>query len=179
MRQDFLDFFDAEFHLVVRFVMRDGADLHAAQDSAQHAFVQAWRMVRRDRWEHVGQPRAWIRTVALRHHRTRDRTEIPVQQLPEPATPGPMHAELADQARDLVAALRLLDEDTRAVLAFHLDDVPTHTIAVHLDISEQRVRDLLKKARRTLKKHLTAPPKRPADSADNTSATGHKGRHGR
>jgi hypothetical protein len=42
MRQDFLDFFDAEYHLVVRFMMRNGASLGAAEDSAQEAFVRSW-----------------------------------------------------------------------------------------------------------------------------------------
>ncbi|WP_378186595.1 sigma-70 family RNA polymerase sigma factor [Actinomadura rayongensis] len=179
MRQDFLDFFDAEFHLVVRFVMRDGAGLHDAQDCAQHAFVQGWRTVQNGRWEQITQPRAWIRTVALRHHRTFDRRQVPVLQLPEAPAPGPGHAEITGQARDLVAALRLLDQDARTALAFTLDDIPTPVIAAHLDVSEQRVWDLLKKARRTLKKHLPAPPERPAALADGTDTTGYEGRQGR
>ncbi|WP_242890952.1 sigma-70 family RNA polymerase sigma factor [Actinomadura litoris] len=175
MRQDFLDFFDAEFPLVVRFVMRDGARLHDAQDCAQHAFVQGWRMVQADRWEQIAQPRAWIRAVALRHHRALDRAQVPVQQLPEAPVPGPGHDELTGQARDLVAALRLLDQDVRTALALLLDDIPTPEIAVHLKVSEQRVWDLLKRARRTLKKHLPAPPEPLADPADSTDATGHEG----
>ncbi|TYK44014.1 RNA polymerase sigma factor [Actinomadura decatromicini] len=177
-RRSFLDFFDAEFSSVVRFVMRDGAGVHDAQDSAQHAFVQGWRMAREGRWDQIDQPRAWIRTVALRHHRARDRVEIPVRHMPETAVPGAGHAELTGQARDLVAALRLLDHNTRMVLALHLDDIPTQAISAHLSISEQRVRDLLKRARRTLRKHLTAPPGRPPRPADSTEPAGHEGRHG-
>jgi RNA polymerase sigma factor (sigma-70 family) len=177
MRQDFLDLFDAEFALLVRFVMRDGATLHDAQDSAQHAFMQGWRAVRDGRWERIDRPRAWIRTVALRHHRARARAEVPVSQAPETAAPGPGHAELTGQARDLVAALRLLDDDARAVLAFHLDDIPTCDIAAHLNITDQRARDLLKKARRTLRRHLAAPPHQPTRTADGPATTGHEGRH--
>ncbi|MCR3738371.1 RNA polymerase sigma-70 factor, ECF subfamily [Actinomadura glauciflava] len=175
MRQDFLDFFDAEFHFVVRFVMRDGAGLHDAQDAVQHGFLQGWRMVREGTWEQVRDPRAWIRTVALRHHRGQRRMEVPVQQLPEAATTGSGHAESTEQARDLIAALRLLDADARAVLAFHLDDIPTHTIAGQLNISEQKARDLLKKARRTLKKHLPAPPQRSAGPVSDTTTAGNEG----
>ncbi|MFC4049803.1 RNA polymerase sigma factor [Actinomadura syzygii] len=176
MRRDFLEFFDAEFSSVVRFVMRDGAGVHDAQDSAQHAFVQGWRMARDGRWDRIDQPRAWIRTVALRHHRARDRMEVLVRQMPETAVPGAGHDELTGQARDLVAALRLLDHDTRMVLALHLDDIPTRAISAHLSISEQRVRDLLKRARRTLRKHLAVPPRQPTASSDGFPTADHEGR---
>jgi RNA polymerase sigma factor (sigma-70 family) len=175
MRQDFLDFFDTEFHLVVRFVMRDGASLHDAQDATQQGFLQGWRMVREGTWEQIRHPRAWVRSVALRNHRARRRVEVPVRQLPEAAAPGTGHAELTEQARDLIAALRLLDADARAVLAFHLDDIPTHAIAAYQSISEQRARDLLKKARRTLRKHLPAPPQQSARPTGTTETGSHEG----
>ncbi|WP_433136329.1 sigma factor-like helix-turn-helix DNA-binding protein [Actinomadura nitritigenes] len=78
-----------------------------------------------------------------------------------------------------MAALRLLDDDARTVLALHLDDVPTAAIAAYLDISEQRVWDLLKRARRTLRRHLPPPPTRPVGPAGADGTTGHEGRHWR
>ncbi|TYB42251.1 sigma-70 family RNA polymerase sigma factor [Actinomadura chibensis] len=179
-RQDYLDFFAAEFPLVVRFVMLDGADHHKAQDCAQHAFLKGWQRVLDGRWGTVGEPRAWIRTVALRHHRSSYRPcpEIPVQRLPDAIAPGPGHAELTGQERDLVAVLQVLPEDVRTVLAFHLDDISNSVIAAHLGVTEQRVRDLLKRARRNLKKHLTTP-ERPAGAVGGADTADREGRRER
>jgi RNA polymerase sigma factor (sigma-70 family) len=154
LRKKFLDFYDAEYHEVVRFVMRDGASLYDAQDAAHEAFFQAYRKVQAGQWQHLADPRAWTRKVALNHHRAQRRFVVPTDPVPEAPEQGLGHAELTGQALDLVAALRLLDADAREVLAFHLDDIPTSAIATELGITEQRVRDLLKKARRKLKKHL-------------------------
>ncbi|WP_171064512.1 RNA polymerase sigma factor [Actinomadura soli] len=159
MRNDFLDFFDAEYHLVVRLVMRDGADLADAQDAAQQAFLQGWRRVEDGRWEEVTHPGAWIREVALNHHRAQHRAPPRVSLDPDLDVPesGPGHAELTGQARDVVALLQRLDHDCRAVIAFDLDGIPPRAIAAALGISEQKVRDLRKKARKRLREHLSAP----------------------
>ena len=126
MRQGFLDFFDAEYHLVVRFMMRNGAGLCEAEDATQEAFTRGWQKVARDQWPEVTHPRAWIRTVALNHHRKqrRDVTADP----PEAAEPGPGHAELTGQALDVVTALSLIDDETaRTVMALDmLDHVRRH-----------------------------------------------------
>jgi RNA polymerase sigma factor (sigma-70 family) len=162
VRKDFLNFFDAEYHLVVRLVMRNGANLADAQDATQQAFLQAWRLVKRGRWGEIAHQRAWIRAVAFNHHRAehRARAQKPLgldMELPEL---GPGHADLTGQARDVVALLQRLDHDCRAVIAFDLDDIPSSVIAATLLITEQKVRDLRKKARRQLKRHLSAPTHR-------------------
>jgi len=54
----------------------------------------------------------------------------------------------------VLEALRGLDEQARAVMAFHLDDFPTAAIADALGLTEQRVRDVKKKARAALKTAL-------------------------
>ncbi|REF00459.1 RNA polymerase sigma factor [Thermomonospora umbrina] len=156
MRQDFLDFFDAEYALVVRFMMRMGADLADAEDAMQHVAEQGWRMVVSGRWDQIAHPRAWARRVARNHHlaqcRKRDGTGLrPDVDTPEP---GPGHAELIGQARDLVALLQRLNVDCRAVIAFTLDAIPDHDIAAALETTPQQVRDLRKKARRQLARHL-------------------------
>ncbi|WP_165969241.1 sigma-70 family RNA polymerase sigma factor [Actinomadura sp. KC06] len=158
MRQDFLDFVDAEYHLVVRLVMRDGADLADAQDAAQQAFLQGWRRVEDGRWGEIVHPRAWIREVAFRHHRAqcRARSQTPLGPDVDFPEPGPGHAELTGEARDVVAFLQRLDPDCRAVIAFDLDGIPPGAIATTLGITEQKVRDLRKKARKQLKKSLPA-----------------------
>ncbi|WP_165975869.1 sigma-70 family RNA polymerase sigma factor [Actinomadura rubrisoli] len=162
MRQDFLDFFDTEYVLVVRFLMRTGASLADAEDAAQHMAVQGWRKVQRGRWSQIANPPAWARTVALNHHRARlhGRSEIPLDLGIDSPGPGPGHAELTGQARDLVTLLQLLDDDCRAVIAFDLDDIPADQIVAALGKTPQQVRDLRKKARKKLKEHLHAPARR-------------------
>lgn len=110
MRQGFLDLFDAEYHLVVRFMMRNGAGLAEAEDAAREAFTRGWQKVARDQWSEVTHPRAWIRTVALNHHRGQ-RRDVAADP-PETAEPGPGHAEPTGQALDVVTALSLIDDET-------------------------------------------------------------------
>lgn len=155
MRQDFLDFLHAEYFEVVRFVMRYGATLPAAEDAAQQAFEIGWRKALRGEWNQIDRPRAWTRKVALNCHVAQRRrpAEVSLAAVPDPPAQGPGHAELADQARDLIALLQLLDADCRTVFALLLDDVPGPEIAAELGLTPQRVRDLAKRARRELRKH--------------------------
>ncbi|QXJ25756.1 sigma-70 family RNA polymerase sigma factor [Actinomadura graeca] len=158
MRQVFVGFFDAEYHPVVRFVMRFGAGLPDAQDAAQQAFLQVWNNMRRREWDEITNQRAWVRTVALRRYRARPgtRIEIPLGPHIDLPQPGTGHAELTDQARDALALLRRLDPDCREVIALALDDIPAADIAAALGISQQKVRDLRKKTRKQLRKHAPA-----------------------
>ena len=103
-RKQFLDFYDAEYHEVVRFVMRDGATLHDAQDAAHEAFFQAYRKVQTGQWQHLADPRAWTRKVALNHYRAQRRFMVPIDPVPEAPEQGLGHAELTGQALDLVTA---------------------------------------------------------------------------
>ncbi|WP_165495311.1 sigma-70 family RNA polymerase sigma factor [Actinomadura roseirufa] len=159
-RQEFLDFLDAEYAYVVRFVMRTGASLADAEDAAQHMAVQGWRKVLRGQWnrEALPRPSAWARRVALNHHRAehRDQGAISIGPDADRPAPGPGHAELTGQARDLVALLRVLDPECRMVIAFDLDDIPSADIARELGITQQQVRDRRAKARRLLKARLAS-----------------------
>jgi DNA-directed RNA polymerase specialized sigma24 family protein len=134
--------------------MLNGAYLEDARDAAQEAFTESWALMdsQPDRWVAVTSKEAWIRVVALRRYRRplgpRIRPqlaeEVVIPDLPDPA-PGP--CELTAEAQ----TLRSLDEQARAVMAFYLDDFPTGAIADALHITEQRVRDVKKKARAALK----------------------------
>jgi len=159
MRAAFLDFFDCNYHPVVRFVMLNGATLHDAQDAAGAAFLDAWeRLTRPNGWETIQDPPAWIRTVALRKYRRPTRSSLrvsPVEDIPDAPQPAaPDHGELTTQAQYVLATLRHLDEQTREVMAFHLDGFSSPQIAVHLGITDQKVRDLLRKARKILGRKL-------------------------
>jgi len=152
MRADFIEFFDREYVYVVRFVMRCGpASLHAAEDAAQEAFVDAWSLaVTPGKWSDVVDPQAWIRTVALNKYRRppgprRRPVIVPIPDLPETPQPDLTHENLL-----VLEALRSLDGQARAVMAFHLDGFPGPAIAAQLGITDQQARDLLKKARKIL-----------------------------
>ncbi|WP_067829136.1 RNA polymerase sigma factor [Actinomadura kijaniata] len=166
MREDFLDFLDTEYHLVVRFMMFYGANLHDAQDATQHMAAQGWRKVQQGRWDQVRHPQAWARRVALNHYRAERSAQIKLTLTDaEPDTEpgagllaaGPEHAELTGQARDVVSLLHRLDDlNCRAVIALDIDGFTTADIADVVGRTHQQVRTLRAKARRHLKTHLAA-----------------------
>lgn len=61
----FVEFYDREYHLVVRFIMNCGASLAAAEDAAQEAFLEAWHLMSvAQKWVSVlnrGRYRTWLR----------------------------------------------------------------------------------------------------------------------
>jgi RNA polymerase sigma-70 factor (ECF subfamily) len=158
---EWVGFYNAHYHRVVRFIMMRGeASLTDAQDAAQEAFTESWLLISRDpdAWQAIGNKAAWVRTVACRRHSrppgTRHRPLITDGPVPDPPVPGPGHAELTDQAQAVLQALRALDDESRAVMAFTLDHFTTADIATALGITHQRVRDVQKKARAILRRQL-------------------------
>jgi DNA-directed RNA polymerase specialized sigma24 family protein len=166
VRSAWLDFYDSEYLEVVRFVMRAGADLAAAEDAAQEAFVASWELTQEPaRWQTIQDQRGWIRTVALRKYRRPPgpRRRLPLAtgaDVPDHPDPGHDPAELTAQTLLVLQALHRLEEGTRTAMAFHLDGFPARIIADRMDqlghagITEQKVRDLLQKARRHLRRDL-------------------------
>ncbi|TDB79208.1 sigma-70 family RNA polymerase sigma factor [Actinomadura sp. KC216] len=165
MRETFLDFYADEYQQVVRFLMiARGAALHAAEDAAQEAFIEAWRTAHLPGdWERIGNRRAWIRTIALRRYNRPDGT----RRRRPPTVPGveevladlpslrPDPADLAIGTMRVLQALRAIEDDqARAVMAFTLDGHSDRVIAAHMDIDPQRVRNLRAKARTLLRRHL-------------------------
>ena len=71
VRADWIRFYDAHYHPVIGFVMKNGASLDDAQDAAQEAFTASWQLMhtRPDTWLAITSKPAWIRTVALRAYR--------------------------------------------------------------------------------------------------------------
>lgn len=160
IRADFLAFYDREYLPVVRFVMRCGAGLQAAEDAVQDAFVDAWALTTRpDAWMAIADPRGWIRRVALRKYRRppgkhRRPVTIPVSDLPEMPLPGHSQMDLTNDTLLVVAVLRRLDPEMQAAMAFHLDGFTGPQIASQLGITDQKARDLLKAARKILARDL-------------------------
>lgn len=162
-REAFLDFHQQEFHLVVAFLMIYGAVRQDAEDAAQEAFVDAWRLTNRPGgWETIDAPRGWIRKIALRkYYRLQKEGSLSrriVTELTEiiPRDQAPDHGELTVQTEFVRAVIRELDPDTRIVMAYHIDGFRSAEIARQLGVDSQRIRDLLKKGRKALKARLIA-----------------------
>ena len=169
VRAEWIEFYDAQYHRVVRFLRLNGATQAEAEDAAHEAFVESWDLLAKDpeRWRPIEGKAAWIRTVALRRYRRppgpRQRPLIAGNEIPDLPATGPGHDELTVQTQLVLRALRALDEEARAVIAFDMDGIPAADIAAALRITTQRVRDIRKTARTALKKKLagiTAPERR-------------------
>jgi RNA polymerase sigma-70 factor (ECF subfamily) len=160
VRAEWIGFYDAHFHRVVRFMMHAGASLADAQDAAQDAFTESWKLMNRDpdAWQAIYAKEAWVRTIALRRlvrpPGPRRRPLTADGPAPDQPAPGPGHAELTVQAQAVLQALRGLDRESRAVMAFTLDDFTNAATADALNITQQRVRDAMKKARTALKRQF-------------------------
>jgi RNA polymerase sigma factor (sigma-70 family) len=161
MRADWIAFYDTEYHLVVRFVMRNGASLEDARDATEEAFLDSWALMTGQpaNWSQIRDRRSWIRTVALRKRlRPPGARRRPLladnAEIPDIAAPGPEPGELTAQTQAVLEALRSLDSQAQAVMAFLMDGFPAVVIADTLGITEQRVRDVTKKARAALKRIL-------------------------
>jgi hypothetical protein len=73
IRAEWIDFYDANYHRVVRFIMHAGACLQSAQDAVQEAFTESWALVESDpgRWLAISSKEAWIRVVVYRFRTSR------------------------------------------------------------------------------------------------------------
>ena len=160
MRGEWIEFYDAQYHRLVRFLMLNGASRTEAEDAAQDAFVDSWDLMIKDpgRWRDEAAKGAWLRTVALRRYKRppgrRRRPLIAGSEIPDMPAPGPGHDELTAGTQLVLRALLALNEQARAVIAFDMDGIPAADTADALGITTQRVRDIRKTARAALKKEL-------------------------
>ncbi len=124
MRDRFFEFFDAEYVLVVRFLMRCGASLHDAEDAAQEAFADAWVQMGRDgKWADVAEPRGWIRRVALRKYRRPPGRRPRLQTVPVADVPELQHHDIGND--DVAAAVGR----SEASVLYHF--APTVSVQLH------------------------------------------------
>lgn len=166
MRTAWLDLYDAELHPVIRFVMKSGpASLEDARDAAHEAFLESWRLMttRPGDWAAIRDPRAWLRTVALRRFRRppgpRNRLILDTcADLPDAPAPSLDPGELTAQAQMVLAELRQLDFEAREVMAYLTDGFTAAAIGEAMGITEQRARNVIRRARVHLKRRLAAAP---------------------
>ncbi|MFG1941414.1 RNA polymerase sigma factor [Nonomuraea sp. NPDC048826] len=158
----FVDWFRQELPSVVGDMMRRGASLQDAQDAAQEAFLEAWRLCagEPDVWRRVEHPRGWVRKVAERAwsrppgERRRQVPATPFAVVPDHVPYGEDPADLAGPHVDLIRELKRLPPVQRQAMHYRLDRLPYAFIARELGVSEQRARDIVKKARLELAARL-------------------------
>jgi RNA polymerase sigma-70 factor, ECF subfamily len=114
---DFTAFYDATWSRTVACAYAVTADLGAAEEAAQDAYVKAW-----PRWSTLSSyddPGAWVRQVATRHAISRWRRVRTAARHLQRSHP-PEHAAPPDETTvALVAALRQLPEAQRRALVLH------------------------------------------------------------
>jgi len=156
----FIEFYDREYHLVVRFIMNCGAGLAAAEDAAQDAFLDAWKvMSAAGKWAAVDDPRGWIRTVALNKYRRPPGSRNPPLTFSRPVTADAeeaqvSQADLSVSTLHVINVLRSLEPELQAVMAFDLDGFTAAESGRYLGLTDQQVRDRRKKARKILARKL-------------------------
>jgi DNA-directed RNA polymerase specialized sigma24 family protein len=154
LASEFRDFYLRDYQGVVHFLMRIGASLGAAEDAAREAFTDAWRRIRQGTWADIVNQEAWVRIVALNAYRRPPGPSqvpaLPVSDLPGKAQAGEGHDDLTLQTMLVVQALKYLPADLQAVVAFRMAGFPHAVTAAYLGVSEQKARNLLRKARKIL-----------------------------
>jgi RNA polymerase sigma factor (sigma-70 family) len=158
---EWIRFYDDQYHLVIRFLMHNGATQLDAEDATHEAFTELYTLAARhpDRWQAITNKAAWIRTVAIRKYRRppgpRKRPLTSSGEVPDLPGCGPSPEDLTIQTQFVLQALQALDDEARTVIAFDIDGIPSADIARELHITPQRVRDIRKKARAALKHQLS------------------------
>ncbi|MBO4205118.1 sigma-70 family RNA polymerase sigma factor [Micromonospora echinofusca] len=151
----FDEFYAANFHQLTLQLYAYTADVGQAQDAVQEAFSRAWA-----RWSRVASydnPAAWVRRVALNVAKSRWRrlraarahAHFHREQVVE--GPGPDRVALARALADLPETHR------RAIVLFHVADMPVDEIAKQEGVSSGTVKSWLHRGRKTLAAALTDP----------------------
>ena len=124
-------------------------DVADAEDAVQEAFVTAIR--KRHELTEVGNPEAWLRTVALNRLRSGWRHTSVVRRY-QGSLPGPQAPiEVGLEHVAIVTALAQLHDSHRRVLVLHhLADLSTAQIAEELEIPEGTVKSRLARGRALL-----------------------------
>jgi RNA polymerase sigma factor (sigma-70 family) len=147
---EFAAFFRDEHKKLIRFVIAIGAGGDEAAEIAQVTLFKAF-----ESWDAIRAPRAWIRRVAVNEltaARKAARRETPQATLPDAPEPvsTALAAELTDEARRVLAALRALPPRQRQVMAWIIDGFGAAEIARELGVSPESVRQSHAKARKHL-----------------------------
>jgi RNA polymerase sigma-70 factor (ECF subfamily) len=166
----FDEFYLSTREAVLRQLTAMTLDRELAADAVQEAYARAWQ-----RWPRVsrlGEPSAWVRTVAWRlavsQFRRRAVASRMLRRLQQERDPVDVEAS-ADVAIDVVTALRALSAEHRRVLVLHeLVGMSVREVAAETGVAEGTVKSRLSRARERLgvalgPEYLAGPPPAGAD----------------
>jgi DNA-directed RNA polymerase specialized sigma24 family protein len=126
-----------------------GRDTDAARDVVQEAALRAWRY----RSSRTGEFRPWFLAIVYRLCRGPMPEWLPLPRAWDRAAPDPIDSSVDP---DLLAALRTLPPRQRAALWLrYCDDLTTADVARILHCSETAAKQLLLRARDSLRERLT------------------------
>lgn len=156
---DFAACYEAEMPVLVRYLIKCGADPHDAVDAAQDAFRLLF-----EQWPSVHYPKAWLRTVAYRTYLQRPvsgKTSLNERQGDQPhVLPASTRIEIAEEEEEIIAMFRQLPLMQRQVFALYFDNFNVREISEILSIKEAAVRQNLARARATLRRMLCSTRRR-------------------
>jgi len=126
-----------------------GRDTDGAKDVVQEAALRAWRY----RSSRTGEFRPWFLSIVYRQCRGPLPEWVPLPRAWERAAPDPIESSMDPE---LLAALRSLPPRQRAALWLrYCDDLATADVARILHCSETAAKQLLLRARDSLRERLT------------------------
>ncbi|MEU6149532.1 sigma-70 family RNA polymerase sigma factor [Actinosynnema sp. NPDC047251] len=152
--------FRAEYGRVVAYLCYHGFARHIAEDAAAEAMAAAW-----EKKVKAGRRAGWVR-VAAKRSAVRKVKDDPLRRLrakgylpPGAEDDGTHEYRAVEQHDELVAAMRSLPENQRAVMALFLDGLSPKEVAGRLRMPERTAYDLLKRARTHLRSVLVTNEK--------------------
>lgn len=135
-----------------------------AEDAVQDVFMSLWQSL--DKWDPEGKAKfsTWIYRVAFNKcidiKRARKKT-VPEEKVPEESTHDDAYDHLLQNeiSNKITKLLQELPDTQRiAMLLYYYEELSVNEISVKLDSTEQSVRSLLKRGRKTLKEKIQYDP---------------------
>jgi RNA polymerase sigma factor (sigma-70 family) len=144
-------------------------DRHAAEDAAQDAFLDAWRLIGRLR-KPAGFP-AWLRRIVFKHsdRRLRRRPKVVALEV-DVAAQGSDGEAMRRQMEQAVQALP--DHERDVVALYYFADHSVADIARFLDLSESATKSRLHSARQRLREGIMAMAEKDLESVQRPSQSG-------
>lgn len=147
--EEFDAFYLASFGRLVGQIYAMCGNVAEAQDCVQEAFVRAWDKRRQIDADQA--PEAWVRTVAYRLAVSRWRRARRALAPPDRARSAPPPAEPDVTRVALARALQQLPADQRrAIVLYHLCDLPVNEVAAEVGVPAGTVKARLSRGRATL-----------------------------
>lgn len=149
----FAEFYAASCRSLIAQLYAYTGDLAAAQDLAQDAFCRAY--LRWNRISRYDDPAGWVRRVAWNLARSRWRRLRTAQVFARGAREEHVEGPNPDRVALVAALAKLPEQHRRAVVLYHLADLPVADIAAQEGVAPATVRVWLHRGRVALTAHLS------------------------